>query len=266
MSAMINGQLAQSLSVMDRALAYGDGIFRTFIVQKGAPLHWELQYQKLAHDAASIGIKCPPSETIYADIQHLFGDDTGVVKIIVSRGEGGRGYSIPTEQNPTRIVFKFSIPSYPESYTREGVVVHCCRLRLGQQPLLAGIKHLNRLENVLASQERTGLNFQEGLMLDQHGHVIEGTMSNLFARYQNRLLTPDLSQCGVAGVTRDQIISLAHKIDLEPIVKHIAYNDLFDADEVILCNSVIGVWQVIGLDQHQWSNQGLATKLKAILN
>jgi 4-amino-4-deoxychorismate lyase len=167
-----------------------------------------------------------------------------VVKIVVSRGEGGRGYGVPDSVSPNRVVLAAPAPNYPEHFWHAGVKLHVCDMRICHQPRLAGIKHLNRLENVLARMEWDDPGTPEGLLLDAEGWVVEGTMSNLFMRQGKILRTPDLSACGVAGLQRERILNYAAQLDLTPEITQFSLPILLAADEVFICNSVIGVWPV----------------------
>ncbi len=248
---LINGQNQVGLSVMDRALAYGDGVFRTLKIQQGKPQHWDLHYQKLAQDCAALKLACPAAELLLQDLTRLFAEsDNAVAKIIISRGIGFRGYAVPEHIASTRIVIKSALPHYPDSHAIEGVKLHLCELTLGYQPLLAGIKHLNRLENVLARMEWTTSDIVDGVLLDAEHNVIEGTMSNIFVREGGNLLTPDLARCGVAGITRQRIINIAPKLGLAAKITAISLPQLLAAEDVFICNSVFGVWQVRQIAQH----------------
>jgi 4-amino-4-deoxychorismate lyase len=264
--ALINGQPSNSLSVFDRGLAYGDGVFRTLAVENGVPNHWPLQYQKLANDCRALQINCPSQALLLEDISLLFGmNEHAVAKIIITRGESVRGYSYSADIMPNRILIKSSLPQYPASNSLNGVKLHLCELRLSHQPKLAGIKHLNRLENVLARQEWSDATIAEGILLDVDGSVIEGTMSNVFARFGNILLSPDLSQCGVSGLARERIINNAHVLNLEAKVQKLSLDRLMRADEIIICNSLFGTWQAIDFNGKKWSKQLLSEKLSALL-
>lgn len=242
---LINGQAGDTLSALDRAAMYGDGVFRTMRIRAGRVLVWDRQYRKLAADCAALGIDCPASATLAAELaQVAAAQPDGVAKIVISRGVSGRGYKAPPGMKPTRLVITSPMPDYPAEFWRQGVRLHVCELRLGHQPRLAGIKHLNRLENVLARREWDDEQIPEGLLLDQNGHVIEGTMSNIFLRQGSVIRTPDLSQCGVTGVQRERILELAPRHGLCPEVADVTLDELLGADEVWLCNSVIGVWPV----------------------
>ena len=265
-SFLINGQANTGLSVLDRGLAYGDGVFRSFAVKNGVPHQWALQYQKLAADCQALNIQCPSAEILLKDIQALFGaNEYAVAKIIVTRGEGVRGYGFPADIMPNRIVIKSAAPNYPEKNATAGVCLHLCELRLSHQAKLAGIKHLNRLENVLARMEWNDSNIADGLLLDSNDNVIECTMSNIFARYDNDLITPSLEECGVAGIARARIIESAKRFNLNIKIERFKLNKLMEAEEIIICNSLFGAWQVVGFNGKQWAKQGLDSKLREML-
>lgn len=242
---LINGSFDHTISPLDRGFAYGDGIFRTLVMREGSPENWPLHYQKLVADCSAIGIVCPSPELLMNDLQQLFLlDETAVAKIIVTRGEGNRGYTPPAITAPMRVVIKSPMPQYPETRFVDGVNLTVCETRLALQPRLAGIKHLNRLENVLARMEWHSPDIADGIFLDINDNVIECTAANIFARFGDILITPNLTQCGVAGVTRQRIIEFAHTLALTIVVETLSLEKLLSADEVIICNSLYGAWQV----------------------
>ena len=264
---LIDGKPDGAISPYDRGFSYGDGVFRTLPMHQGLPEQWSRQYRKLSDDCTALGIACPTEEVLLEDLAKLFHDRAdGVAKIVVTRGESARGYAIPTDIAPRRIVLRSARPQYPASYRSEGVDLHLCDLRLAAQPRLAGIKHLNRLENVLARMEWTSPDIAEGVLMDQEGRIIEGTMSNLFLRTGALLRTPDLTRCGVSGVTRDRILELAPELGLAGEIGDITLDTLKSADEVIICNSLIGVWHVRSLDMHRWQSGSLAQQLQQLLD
>ncbi len=263
---LINGRNDIALSPMNRGFAYGDGIFRTLRVQQGAPDCWALHYKKLVEDCNALRIVCPNADLLLADIEQLFAPDEGAVaKIVISRGEGERGYAVPALAQPTRVVIKVPFPHYPETNFNEGVRLHLCNLRLSHQPQFAGIKHLNRLENVVARMEWTDHSISDGLLLDEQGRAIECTMSNIFARFGKDLITPDLSLCGVAGITRGRILEITSQLGLSSKVADLPLEKLMQADEIITCNSLYGAWQAIELNGQKWQPQNLAMQLRQIL-
>lgn len=264
---LINGRTDGQISPLDRGFAYGDGIFRTMHYVQGKVQSWELHYRKLLEDCNRLDIVCPTAEVLLSDVDRLLADDASeaVVKIIVTRGEGSRGYAVPALAQPNRVVIRAALPEYPPTNLTHGVSLHLCELRLAHQPRLAGIKHLNRLDNVLARMEWNTAEFADGVLLDMDGHVIECTMSNLFIRSGQRLLTPDLTRCGVAGITRQRILELAPQLELEPGVALLSLAEVMAADELVICNSLFGAWQVTNFNQRQWQSQTLASRIRQLL-
>ena len=248
---LVNGVPATEVSIQDRGLAYGDGLFETIRVSGGRPSLRDYHLNRLNRGAVRLQLPIDFPQ-IESEIDSLAADiGIGVLKLIVTRGDSGRGYVIPQSQQPTRILQTAPLPNYPEQHAEQGIRLYPCRTRLGHQPLLAGLKHLNRLEQVLARSEWQDPAYAEGLMCDLNDNPIEGTMSNIFARMDHGWVTPSLDQCGVAGVMRDFLIDeLGREQPL--VVKTLSRAELLGADEVFCCNSVFGVWPVIGLEEHQW--------------
>ncbi len=265
-SYLINGGVNQTISPLDRGFAYGDGVFRTLKMVNGQPQHWPQHYQKLVADCAAISIVCPSAELLMSDLIQLFKpNELAVAKIIITRGEGERGYAPPAVTMPVRVVIKSAMSQYAEASYTNGVELYLCETRLNVQPKLAGIKHLNRLENVLARMEWKNDAIFDGLMLDSDGNAIECTMSNIFARFGDTLITPNLNQCGVAGITRQQIISHAVPLNIQIEITSLPLALLIEADEVIICNSLYGAFQVNKIDVNTWKPGNLAKKIRELL-
>lgn len=244
-SMLINGQATELLSVADRGLHYGDGLFETCAVRDGAVQLWETHLARLYRGCERLGIPCPGREALAAEAQRVCaGFEHCVLKIIVTRGVGGRGYRAPQPAEPTRIVARYPWPSYPASFQHEGVVARLCRTRLGINPDLAGLKHLNRLEQVLARSEWQDPDIAEGVMLDAAGYAICGTMSNLFVIKDGVLHTPELSTCGVAGIMRAQVLELAHELGIGVDLRAMTPVELEQADGLFFSNCLIGLWPV----------------------
>ncbi len=268
---LINGSFDHAVSPFDRGFAYGDGVFRTLVMRDGMPENWPLHYQKLVADCGAIGIVCPSAELLMSDLQQLFLPDgltenhLAIAKIIITRGEGERGYAPPAVTMPLRVIIKTAMPQYPEENFVNGVNLYVCETRLAHQPKLAGIKHLNRLENVLARMEWNDPTIADGIMLDADNNVIECTSANIFARFGDVLLTPDLRQCGVAGVTRQRIMSIAHSLSLKIAVETFNVEKLLSADEAMICNSLYGAWQIREIQHKTWQAGALAANTRAAL-
>ncbi len=259
----VNGVQTDAVSAHDRGLTYGDGVFRTFPMHAGKPLLWRRQYAKLAHDCRALKIDCPTAAVLERDLALIAATEPEcVVKIIVTRGDSARGYAIPASSTPTRIVSASPLPEYPLRLSEQGVRVHLCRTRLSLQPALAGIKHLNRLENVLARSEWSDPGIAEGLMCDSEDHVVGGTMSNLFVFSGGTLFTPPLTGCGVCGVVRDLVMELAGEQAISLVVAAIGIDELLAADELFVVNSVIGLWPVAALERKVWKARAISAKFQ----
>jgi len=248
---LINGTPQQNLNCLDRGLQYGDGLFETIAFRNGELQYWPLHWSRFITGCERLFIPAPDEKKLRADIEKVtLGIGSAAIKILYTRGVGERGYAF-SEVEPSCIIMRLPLPQYPKENSDEGVNLYLCQTRLARQPILAGIKHLNRLENVLARHEWSNTNYAEGLLCDMEGNVIEGTMSNIFIVKNGKLRTPELSQCGVKGVTRARIFQFAADKNIYLIENEIPLKDIYDADEVFICNSLIGIWPVnkIG-DQH----------------
>ena len=262
---LVNGQVADTVSALDRGLAYGDGVFRTLRTQSGQPLWWPDHYAKLAADCAALALDCPDEAELHSEVCRVAEANQGIVKIILTRGIAARGYALPPRQAPTRVVLSASLPDYAHAATPDTVVARWCTLRLAQQPRLAGIKHLNRLENVLARAEWDDPAIFEGLLCDDSGMVISGVMSNLFWISHGELFTPDLSACGVAGVARTRLLRAATRLGIPTHIGRYPPAAILAADEVMICNSVIGLRRLARLDDVAWPAAGWTEQLKTAL-
>jgi 4-amino-4-deoxychorismate lyase len=248
-TTLVNGCSADCLSTQDRGLLYGDGLFETMAVHDGRVVHWSRHIARLRAGCERLDIRMPDRELLAAEVDELCSEARhAVLKLVVTRGAGGRGYRPDTAAVPTRVLQLHPYPAWPAGLARTGVTVRICRMRLASNPALAGIKHLNRLEQVLARAEWDDPAVGEGLMLDTHDRLIEGTMSNLFVVRAGRLLTPALTRCGVAGITRSRILEQAAMAGIDTDVCDIARDELEQADELLLCNSLIGIWPVTRVD------------------
>lgn len=261
---LIDGNSDGRIDPLDRGLAYGDGVYRTMRVRNGRVLHWARQYAKLCADCARLRIACPPMAVLDDDLQRVSSaHPEGVCKIIVTRGTGGRGYAAPPDSRSTRVVAGFAHADSSPERTRNGVRARWCLTAVTEQPALAGIKHLNRLDSVLARSEWTDPDIAEGLMLDREGNVVEGTMSNVFVLEGHRLATPRLDRAGVAGVQRERLMDKCRQAGLTCVEAHIGRDRLLAADAVYFTNSVIGLWWVSRLDARTWPLHPLTERLVA---
>jgi 4-amino-4-deoxychorismate lyase len=264
---LVDGLPANAVPADDRGFTYGDGVFRTLAMRNGRARWWPEQYAKLAADCGALRITAPAESDLRRDLQTIAAQlPDCALRITVTRGSGGRGYAVPDKPQSRRVVSANLLPQYPAHWPEQGVNVRICELRLAAQSRLAGIKHLNRLENVLARAEWHDPAIAEGLLLDETGNVIEGTRCNVFMVEDGALVTPDLSRCGVAGVTRDLVIAAAERNGLRCQIGAINQQRLEAATEIFLVNSLIGVWPVAALEQRRWSDFKIAPLVRKWLD
>jgi 4-amino-4-deoxychorismate lyase len=268
----VNGKLVNGIAPTNRGFAYGDGVFRTMRLLDGELQDWPLHYQTLVADCSKIQIVCPTAELLMQEFKYFMTSATeeetrfSIIKIIITRGEGARGYAPPAICEPTRVFVQSPLPVYPPEIYNEGVALYTCQTRLANQPLLAGIKHLNRLENVLARAELKDPRFFDGLLRDYGNHVIEAVSGNLFIRKDGLVMTPVLDQCGVAGVMRQKILDW-YKTQGQPVVTTSLWiENVLDAEAVVIANSVYGVLQVSQIDDQAIATDYWAKELRSQLN
>lgn len=263
---LVNGQLADQVSVLDRGLRYGDGCFETMAVHEGRIRLWHRHYERLMNGCERLGIQPDFDRAILErELRTLVsGTEEAIVRLTVTRGSDGKGYASPVKQNPTRILSLLPAPERPPSYREEGVAVRLCKTTLGRNPALAGIKHLNRLEQVLARSEWKD-EFAEGLLFDDQGHVIEGTISNVFIVEEEIVYTPKLESCGVAGVMRAELLERMKQLDINAYETEIDRDRLLAANECFLTNAVIGVWPVNKIETRSFEVGKMTRRLMAQL-
>jgi 4-amino-4-deoxychorismate lyase len=256
---LVDGEPRSSVPADDRGLAYGDGVFETVAVIAGRPALWALHLQRLRRGCHTLGIQAPPPAALDADLARLFPDGgDGVLKIIVTRGSGGRGYAPPEPAVPRRVSRRGPRPGLDPGGWRTGIDLHLCQTRLPPGGALAGIKHLNRLPQVLARQEWSDPHIAEGLMLGENGAPVEATAANLFARFGSRLVTPPGPALAVAGVMRERILELAPDVGLDCEQAALSWGQLAAADELFLTNAVVGAWPVRRVADLVWRRPGAA--------
>lgn len=246
---LVNGRRSDRVSALDRGLAYGDGVFRTLRTEAGQPVWWKDQFAKLAADCSALALACPDEAVLLDEVRRVAGAEPGIVKIVLTRGMGARGYAPPAGAACTRVVLSAPLPPHAGADSSSAITARWCTLRLARQPRLAGVKHLNRLENVLARAEWEDPAIFEGLLCDERGAVISGVTSNLLWVRNGALFTPDLRECGVAGVARSRLLSVAARLGMPTHIGRWPPAAILDADETMICNSVIGVRRVARLGE-----------------
>ena len=251
----VNATETNLVPVEDRGLAFGDGVFETMRFHGARVPLLERHLQRLQEGVRRLRIALD-IEQLREEISRFVssaGAEEGVLKLIVTRSDGGRGYRVDQGSEARRILMQRSSGSHPAQWWSEGVTIRHCDTRLGSNRALAGMKHLNRLEQVLARLEWDDGQIAEGLMSDQKGCIVEGISTNLFLVSGGRLLTPVIDHCGVAGVMRGFILDVvAPELALHSEQVHCQRALLAAAQEVFLCNAVIGVWPVRQLGTTRW--------------
>jgi 4-amino-4-deoxychorismate lyase len=242
---LIDGVAGESIPAWDRGLSYGDGLFETLLVRRGCPCQWPRHRARLILGCRRLGITAPAAHALESEVQLLSaGREEAVLKVLVTRGIGGRGYrSLPAAQ-PRRILHVYPAPEYPSAWREQGVAVRYCQTPASYNPALAGLKHLNRLDSVLARAEWDDPEIADGLMSGMDGEVVGGTMTNLFLWDGRTLLTPAVDRCGIAGTVRALTLELARAREIPCVVADIKLDLLARSKGLFLTNSVVGVWPV----------------------
>lgn len=262
---LVNGQ-PTGVDPADRGLAYGDGLFETMAVRDGEIRWLGLHLDRLEHGCRRLAIPAPARASLAAELRaHCPPEGRAVAKLIVTRGPGERGYAPPERATPTRVLGISAWPEFPAARYREGIAVRVCGLRLGENPALAGLKHLCRLEQVLAQLELGGHAVDQGLLLDTSGNVVGGTSSNLFAVHGADLVTPALLRCGIKGVMRRAVLEAATALGIRTAERDLTLAQVSGADELFMTNALIGIWPVATLDGQRFSIGPVTKRLMAHL-
>jgi 4-amino-4-deoxychorismate lyase len=250
LECLVDGEISDRISAADRGLQYGDGLFETIAVFGGLPRFWQGHMDRLSLGCEQLGLPVTPQSVLLRELKTVSaGHSKCVVKMIITRGISGRGYAPGNSAGTHRIVSSHAWPGAEGNQATLGIRVRMCSLRLGIQPALAGLKHLNRLEQVMARAEWEDPAIDEGILLDREDHVICAVSSNIFLVHSGRLLTPRLDRCGVRGVMRGAILS-AFRERCEQ--RRLLLDMLPEADEVFICNSVRGVLPVTRIDHWEY--------------
>lgn len=252
---LINGRKSEGLNPFDRGLAFGDGVFRTFKVCDQNPLFWKYHYNLLRSDANKIGIKVPSSKILLNQIKKLFTDKGVFVgKFILTRGFSDRGYNIPSGLNkPNCILLKSKLNIIDKKILSNGVHIDLCKIHPSANLKIGSIKHLNRLENVLAKKNITKKAF-DGLMINEKKYAVECTSHNIFLRFKNSIIMPKFENTGISGVSQILIADYAKKNNYLVRFSNITLEKLNQADEFFIANSVNGVIPVRSFNEKKWKD------------
>lgn len=255
---LVNGIATDRIAALDRGFTLGDGLFETVAVRGGRARLWTQHCERLAEGCRRLGLPQPDAGQLQAELEQCRrGETDGTLRITWTRGPGPRGYALPGRTEPTRVVAWFpGLPEPPERPLR----LRWCRTPLAENPALAGLKHLNRLEQVLARAEWDDPSIDEGVMCSVSGDIIECTSSNLFLVLDGTLLTPDLSRCGVAGVMRRHVLTLAETLSIPARIGRLDVDTLATADELFVTNASRGIAPVGCMEERAWPAPGPRTR------
>ncbi len=247
----------------DRGVQFGDGVFETILILDDKPQNFERHINRLVESLSRLSISNKESDlslhisNTLADIISKSELHSGVLKVLVTRGDSARGYAVPKGLTSNITFFYNPLPVIDCNLYQIGVDLKFCSTQCSINPQLSGMKHLNRLENVLARQELD--TEYEGLMQNHLGNVVEGIMSNIFFERESVLYTPKLDLSGVKGVMRGTIFELCEKSNIDVQVIDIKSDDMNVFQSAFICNSVIGILPVKSIDKRVL-NVGTITK------
>jgi 4-amino-4-deoxychorismate lyase len=239
-----------AVSVLERGLHYGEGLFETIACVAGRPRLLQRHLRRLGCGCERLGLVPYDAAATEREVRELAaGNVRAIVKLLLTRGPAvARGYALTGRERPMRIALRYAWPEEDPTAAEQGVRVRLARLRLGENPALAGLKHCNRLEQVLARREWTDPRIGEALMFSSSGALVSGTMSNVFLVRGSKLLTPSIDRCGVAGIMRETVLELAAALGIAAEERRLAAADLTAAEELFLTNTVIGIRPVRELE------------------
>jgi 4-amino-4-deoxychorismate lyase len=268
LSTWINGRRRTTIDHRDRGLQYGDGVFETMRVRRRNVRLLDYHLERLFEGCRRLEIAAPAAAILRRELSsHAARRAEAVLKLIVTRGVGPRGYRASGHERCTRVI---SLHPLPHLGMAKPVRVRMCATRVGASPALAGLKTLNRLESVLARGEWRGPSIWEGLMRDVEGNVVGGTMSNLFIGRGPFLMTPMLDRCGIAGVMRRWVLEQSRHLGLRPLEGRLRWDELGEAEEVFMTNAVAGIVSVAvirqGKDRIELERTDIADRLRARLD
>lgn len=263
----VNGREAETISLHDRSFQYGDGCFTTMLVQGEQVQYWDRHKERMQSCMELLGISLPNWHQVEDWIRDAStGKAEAGIKLHISRGEGGRGYSPNKVKGPNVIISTFDFPTHYTKWMTEGVKLGVCSQRLGHNPMLAGHKHNNRLEQVLLKSEMDSKGFSDGIVLDIKANVIETTMANVFWVNQGVVYTPDLTNAGVKGVMQRVIIDSAAKKGIEVSVGDYSLKELYAAEEVFISNSLLRIAPVKAVGPQSYAKGSVTKTIQEMIN
>ena len=260
---LVNGLWTMYVAADDRGLNFGDGLFETIAVHNSQMLFWDAHWSRLQQGCECLAINCPDESIVLDDIKRVIGDQPeGVLKLVITRGRSRQGYRFAPDHVTTRVVRYLPWPGQVEEINNQGIAVKYSRHRLGMSAF-AGIKHLNRIEQIMAGAELHKTNFAEVICCDENDNIIECSSANIFMVRDNRLYTPRLDRHGIRGVMRDRVLMYAQQHEIPTSETTISKNMLHTADEVFITNSIIGIRPVVQIENTRFATGRLTRQWQA---
>ncbi|MDK9736635.1 aminodeoxychorismate lyase [Vibrio sp. D404a] len=265
----VDGESQQTIALSDRSFQYGDGCFTTMLTFDGEIKHYNDHQQRV--NACLAALRIAPLDWNLVDLwlkqalSSVSQEGLGGIKLHVSRGSGGRGYSPMGATAPVVTISTFAYPEHYLEWQQSGVHLGLCQHKLGLSPMLAGHKHNNRLEQIIMKAEMDEAGYVDGIALDINDQVVETTMANLFWIKGSHVYTPKLTESGVAGVMRRQAL-LALQDIAEVSVGHFNLDHLLASDEVFMTNSILGIAPVTQIKETSFEIGPITRTLQGLLN
>jgi 4-amino-4-deoxychorismate lyase len=267
-TVLVNGVRDADASPVDRGLHYGDGLFETIACRNGVPRFLSLHLERLALGCRRLNIDASGLEDTRTEVLGLAREaDRAIIKVLMTRGVAlARGYATAGSEKATRITIRYSWPHEDSAQLHDGVLVRTCAMRLGENPYLAGLKHCNRLEQILARAEwPADSDITEGILFSSSGRLASGTMSNIFIVRGSTVLTPNVDRCGVAGVMRRVVLREAQRAGIPTREGDLQARELNCAEEIFLTNARMGIWPVRALDGRRMTPGPITRRLQSLL-
>ncbi|MCK8045535.1 aminodeoxychorismate lyase [Shewanella sp. 1CM18E] len=283
----VNGQPDTNVNPLDRGLAYGDGLFATMRVNQGQIQFLTAHLERLIQGAFRLGFNWLPSAELKQQLTHLAqANPDSCIKLLLTRGAGGRGYGIDLVRHNlaftgdevviasskaglpivNEIVSVHALPAQYATWQQEGISLALSDIKLGRQSKLAGIKHCNRLEQVLIKSAAVPKHAQDWLVIDSDDNIIESSMANIFFVVEQVIMTPRISFAGVAGMMREQVLYQLLEMGYKVEICDFHYSMLAKAQHAFITNSLFGLIDVVAIDDKQFSRTSLTSKVREQLS
>ncbi|MEI6859213.1 MAG: aminodeoxychorismate lyase [Shewanella sp.] len=263
----VNGELNGHIDPLDRGLAYGDGLFATMRIKEGKIDFLTPHLARLIQGAKRLNFSWSPSQALVTQLKQVAKSEVaGCLKLLLSRGSGGRGYAAPRASQITEVISLHAIPAHYISWQKTGISLTCSPIKLSLQPRLAGIKHLNRLEQVLIKSQRLPVGYEDWLVLDGLGNIVEASMANIFFVEGKHIVTPSISHSGVAGVMREHIIYALIDAGYNVEARPIPYSHLCRYQHVFMTNSLVGILDINNVDDVHFNHADFTHQIRQSLH